>query len=1835
MLEDDILRVLHSDGPTPVKDLASLLRINGRAGLRKAEVSVILKKLKSEKKVFRDSDGRWQPSLSSTLSPKTLEEKRNGSPRTNSHRTSETRKSFEFEKTVEDDEITSVEDLDLDPRQKSFKGSLAQLRQRLLDLRNRNKLLNFRFSNRSRNHSRVIDELPNHLFQKLLEGGKLLIRSLPDPEIDPADEKSETFLRALTIARLEDDTPQLNLPQVDDPETTSSKDRKSERKLKDKVRSQLGMKPRPNKEELSIEEYAREHRLNPSYELPHPSGNENDLKKHTDNEIQTLLYPEQMESKFSGIRDGARTAQQEMGINILFVAFGFLEWQESESSDKSLFAPLLLVPIQMERTLKKGSYRFEASSTGEEPKINITLRERFRQDFGLEIPDIDSNEQPEDYFEKVRHVIKNKKRWKIRRFVAIGLFDFARLAMYFDLDPSKWPTSGNILLHSGLGTLFGGGAKETQLTGEVYDVDTPQIRAKVPLTVKDADSSQFSAIVDVMNGKDLALKGPPGTGKSQTITNMIAAALHDGKRILFLAEKMAALEVVKSRLDDVGLGDFCLELHSTKSRKKDVLKSINERRELSIRSRPHMLDAEIKREERLREQLSRYCKIINTSIGAASKSIHDAIWGATRFRELAKNSEVGVNLDTVEFLNSVLLDSNGIEDCVANLQVLRDKAKEAGISGQNHTEHPFWGIHCSNLTPFEIRALLEQFAQWKLQITALFDQSKKSAITTKLDEPSSLEEIINLANALKSIPEPKYSESPNLLPFLRDGLQDSKLSATLSAVNAAISADEALRDARNRAEDLNLSEIQTIEGRLKDLQSSPVGLSISKQTADLKSGPDIVENIIRNANQAQELLKGFNQSLESFIGCSIETGIDTQDALNAAELIRKTPGDVISRRSKDLTDERVHSYLSKKQKEFLELQKRRESLSTQIHFKTLGRGNVSSRDVRNHLRTLRETGFLGRFFSAQYKTTWALCLELSISKPSPHRTEFEETLKTLADYLEDQEMSTNDPRIQELCSIDFEGIDTVLNPFCGVFELSNQTTKDIIGKKKLSTGLRRAILESSVEDLQLFSNSIPEADIAAWNSLSSSLIQSGVTISAEDNLQQILEEVQVTSSKLCKIYSDLLQAGLSENVQLDQMPRLSTLACSLEQSQSILERSELPKLIGCDPKDFAKISPILEDAIRVGELIDSLDLSADEKKRLKSNDLNDINRELATTLADLNLETQKESTAREKLTELGDIHWEEFLDNGLLASPQALINTRVNCLTENKDNLPTWSELNGAFQKSKEMGLDSLTTAYLDGREEFSSIDTSFRYVYYRSLLEHAYKQYPELREFSGAELSQMRERYRESDKKLNELQSQDLQYHLAQNDLNVGNGDGPRGTWTGLNLIHNEINKKRRHIPIRALIARAGETIQNLKPCWLMSPASVAQFLKPNGVKFDIVIIDEASQMRPEEALGAIARSDQVVVVGDPQQLPPTSFFERLGVDEEVDDEDVIDTESILNKALESFHPFRELQWHYRSRHESLIAFSNHQFYGGKLIVFPTPKPVHIDLGVEYVYIENGRYITGASINPTEAETVVNAALEFMTLHPKRSLGIVTMNMKQRELVLQEMERRITKDKKAADYVSYWDETLFSFFVKNLENVQGDERDVIMISTVYGPDESGKTRQRFGPINSLDGHRRLNVLFTRAREKVIVFSSMQPSDILASDGARRGVKIFKDYLEYAFTGQIHKGEVTDRPPDSDFEIHVADELKRAGYEVQPQVGVAGFFLDIAVKDPHNGSQYICAVECDGATYHSAKSARDRDRLRQEILEGLGWKVLRVWSTDWFNDPAKETRKLIKKIRSL
>ena len=559
-----------------------------------------------------------------------------------------------------------------------------------------------------------------------------------------------------------------------------------------------------------------------------------------------------------------------------------------------------------------------------------------------------------------------------------------------------------------------------------------------------------------------------------------------------------------------------------------------------------------------------------------------------------------------------------------------------------------------------------------------------------------------------------------------------------------------------------------------------------------------------------------------------------------------------------------------------------------------------------------------------------------------------------------------------------------------------------------------------------------------------------------------------------------------------------------------------------------------------------------------------------------------------------------------------------------------WVGVRKSLLALRDEGLSAIAQALEDGRLSPQLARPVTDLLIAEALWKRATKDNPGLAALDGARRSERVGEFQRLDKRRIQIARDEV---LARY-VNLR----PNGFAGEMGIIRGEIEKKRGHRALRRLIVDAGGALQRLKPICLMSPLSVAQFLPPGRITFDVLVVDEASQIAPEDALGAITRARQIVVVGDDKQLPPTNFFKTVNAGGETATEDDVDEErrdrasdyeSILTLARTRGMAERMLAWHYRSKHPSLIALSNDECYGGRLLLPPSPF-VHTDeFGLSLVTTPRGHYDRGGtSRDLVQAEHVAKAIAQHIRQFPSKSLAVACLSAQQRDAVDDMID--MTGIRSDVEAFLPKGERLF---VKNLEAVQGDERDVIFISIGYGvaPNQS-RPFQNFGPVSRDGGERRLNVLASRAREKCIIFSSITAADISA-DSEARGTRMLRALLDFAETGRLGAGTFTDGEFDSPFEEAVARIVRQAGYRVDSQVGVSSFRIDLGVIDRARPGRYLLGVECDGATYHSARSARDRDRLRQEVLEGLGWRLHRIWSTDWFRNPGREAARLLTAIR--
>jgi very-short-patch-repair endonuclease len=561
-------------------------------------------------------------------------------------------------------------------------------------------------------------------------------------------------------------------------------------------------------------------------------------------------------------------------------------------------------------------------------------------------------------------------------------------------------------------------------------------------------------------------------------------------------------------------------------------------------------------------------------------------------------------------------------------------------------------------------------------------------------------------------------------------------------------------------------------------------------------------------------------------------------------------------------------------------------------------------------------------------------------------------------------------------------------------------------------------------------------------------------------------------------------------------------------------------------------------------------------------------------------------------------------------------------LERNADRLREWIDLLSAEEECRRLGLGDMLAACYRQMPEAGTMRSAFRQRFLQIFLDEILQKEALLRDFNAQEQASIVERFRKADnlaiekarvrlKKL--LKARLLQERPATSSVKVQEA-----------LLRKEMGKRGRWKPTRELLNEVPDLLAVLKPCVLMSPMSVSQFLEPTTT-FDVLVFDEASQIAPEDALCAIMRCRQAVVVGDSMQLPPTRFFEATADEENVPTAE--DLESILDECAAIGVQRRMLLWHYRSKHEALIAFSNEHFYGNRLNTFPAARLARPGLGVEFVPVGNGVYDRGGKRdNVLEAKKVAELAMAHAASDYKLSLGVVAFSEPQQDAIIEAIEEA-RKTHKELD--AFFDENKAeAFFVKNLENVQGDERDVMIFSVGYGKDKEGRMVQGYGPLNLEGGERRLNVAITRARSNVKLVSSITSADVVVDSSSPKGAAALRDYLDYAQKGGVSTKAASKLAGEKDLLVeNIAKALEADGLKVVTNIGCSAYKIDIAVVDEKSG-RYLLGVECEGAAYMTGRTSRDRERLRQQVLANLGWDVVRIWTRDWVQDRAREMERV-------
>ncbi|MCY4379394.1 MAG: DUF4011 domain-containing protein [Candidatus Dadabacteria bacterium] len=1660
---------------------------------------------------------------------------------------------------------------------------IERLRNKLLDLSYRNPLLSTKLDSARNSCIRVVDELPDVLFSRLHDQGEFTFSPLPSLPLEenPADEEREEFQDRLAEAHVNDPDYIKTIEEIDpSDEDAFAKEQNAERELRDRIRTELGMSPRRTHAQ-PLADHALRHGISPHYDLPSEKGK----KEHTDDLIQTLLLPQKLERDIGRLIRKNREWQEETGINVMHAAFGFLEWTDP-ASNRNTFSPLVLLPVRIEEKKTPAGPRLCVRGTDEPSEKNNALSEKLLRDFGIELPAYESNHSIEDYMEKIaRAPHGNIRHWRVRRYIAFGVFPSMRLAMYNDLNISKNGLSNDIV-----NRVLGENQDTPPPSQQVddYNVDDPSVESRVSVLLDRADSSQFSTMVEVAGNSDLAVEGPPGTGKSQTIVNVIGAALADGKKVLFVAEKMAALEVVRSRLNHLGVGEFALPLQPNRSSRRQVLDSLGRR--LAMVPENHLEDHEKNKLEfkKVRDDISGYIDLISREYGRTSLTIHQIIGLAIRTQERLKPLSRGL----LELELESPVDKDGIErikEIAARLENDWRNAKDTDVfwSGLNIETRDKFTLENIRRHVADISAIYGEIDRLSARLAGLgfsekFDGKTKPPVSQlgdlcRIQPPRNLHSLTDDRRRTEELQE--------LLKNLKDldslrgdlegafrGPQDDALCRILREMRTVL--DEIEKEQRGNAVDL---------GGLRENQDAALGEQ-EKRKKDLES---------------------LTAKISSISGWRIKT------LISAAQVLNETEQETLSLRNDAVADPKKRLLIEKDIETGKELAEERKQLEEFFRVE-----KISDAERISQMATTLRSGGIFSFLSPKYRTARREYMDISKESGfSRHRAV--ERIVRLAQWASRKKSFLEEQGLRDAFGEYFRGVQTNFETLGGVLDYCRR----VEGKLGYS-GDREArdFLFAAPTDLL---RSV-QAEKPGW-----------------------LEDVEDKEATVAELAGEIdRRAG--------QLKRRKEAVERFEEISAHLKSGNVWSL---RPGEIFRLAGLAEKYSSLSKKIGEHPLNTSVEERMAGEEKRGETIEKNLRIAVILLENPRwtevlrgimirgklgeaEKCAEEflaKLEEAGNEAWnlrgKSGIDLGDLLQDKDYSQAAeyLAAAARDEDGIAKQANYSATLAEMEREGVGRWARKLLDGEEEPCNLAESLEALIARALLDRINGEHPEiLRDYSGERLDVLRKRLVKADKDLLESSRLYLRDKLiSEARPPEGNGKGKVSTHTELFLVNREIHKKRRHIPLRDLVRRAGRALLELKPCWMMSPLAVAQYLPRDGEKFDLCIIDEASQMTPENAMGALMRAKQVMIVGDTNQLPPSNFFRKMISDEDADeDEDVLE-ESILEMANQAF-PKRQLRWHYRSRDDRLIRYSNHAVYNNNLTIFPSPNQglENARTGVSLVRVE-GNYKSGTNLD--EAKAVIGEMLRFMKEQPHRSLGVVSINKKQQELMEEQFQHARKDSPEAIEYIEYWNshnEGLESFFIKNLESVQGDERDVIFISTVYGAARPGqKVAQRFGPINGIAGKRRLNVLFTRAKEQIVTFSSMDANDVTAKNP---GTEMLKGWLEYCATGILDSGEISAerKEPESNFEAHVGECVRGIGCETEYQVGVGKYRIDIGVKHPEWPHGFLLGVECDGATYHSSRSARERDRYRQEILEGLGWRLHRIWSTNWFNDQNQEIEKL-------
>jgi hypothetical protein len=1509
---------------------------------------------------------------------------------------------------------------------------------------------------------------------------------------------------------------------------------------------------------------------------------------------------------------------RERGVRILHIAFGMLVWKEKETGEE-VRSPLILVPIELTRKSFRKPFDISVPPIEEEVVLNPALEVKLKKDFEVELPHLPEYWESQsllNYFSAVTQVA-NELGWGVETTVEIGLFSFHKLVIYNDLDTN----AGVITQHPIIRQIAG--IKDEQLETvslpEEKDVDSIQAPEKT-FQVLDADSSQRVSIEYALRGQSFVMQGPPGTGKSQTIANIIAECIAKGKSVLFVSDKMAALEVVYKRLREVGLSSFCLELHSSKANKGEVVAELKRCLDENLIPRKLPSAHDFEKMALLRDTLNNYVVSLHQKRLNLQKSAYDVLGELSRLECVPF---VAVELPNLGNLTPQRMRE--LEDLMSHLKSVWNVMEDP--------DFPWRGYRGSEYN-VEVRAEMSTVLGDLIStIEALKIEAEKFANQLGLNTLSTFERVnwlIEVGNLLLESPKPEASwvTHPNL----------DKL---ISEAEAYLAMFEWCKATRARL--------------LERYSAALFSLSLT-MSEELEAALSAIDKLLLySGTEESELLEKREKLLGFVRHTQVLYAKWSEKSWQLAKMLGLPPGNLTPERVRQLShiallcfsEDRPESrwlapdhfqrvkeefpQIKKDYQEYKALKLKLEKTYTREFFKTDLDELISrySSLYKNSLRWFRSS------FYHDQKQIALLTHDGKVPKSVLQDLLDARKLRTLSGEIEASANSVKDllGHFYEGYVTDFERAENAVEITSELFRRVGAAGIPEELAKLVSYGSEPPLvirqlgneLEESFEKwdrlAKELSSLLPKSHLPTSNlplyETPIALLQDWAT--AVDKQLIFLCEITAETFKTSKVeapqnYKQLI-ADLKEAEQVRKKEatilreheilqtkfgfRFAGLETSWEEILSVLHWTK--KLL--TPFGSSRVPATFAEVVSQGA-----DYAPPNSDLIRSYDA-----------------TKKSLAALESRFETELIYRGQKLQAFGLEAMQS----RVKWLRGRVDELQVWVDFKETKHDFSLRGLSVFFDRLVANPPPASQILDIFRKAAYQEWLNHLYKEDSHLGQFRREKHEHVITEFVKLDQELIRLSPNRV--------IEAANSRKPQDIIIQANdsevtTLLKEALKKRRLMPIRNLFQRIPHLLSRLKPCLLMSPISVSQFLPPELMKFDLILFDEASQIVPEDAIGTIYRGKTIVVAGDSKQLPPTSFFQKSLLEDidwdEVTDEDIEVFDSVLDECAGVGFPVKTLRWHYRSKHEELIAFSNRHFYEGNLITFPSAIAKDDGLGVKLIHVPDGVYDRGGRRdNLKEAEVVANLVFEHFQKYPEKTLGVVTFSIAQMTAVDEAVERH---RKQQPEYEHFFKEDrLEGFFVKNLENVQGDERDVIILSLGYGYDPQGQMTMNFGPVNRSGGERRLNVAVTRAREMTILVSSVKATDLDMQSAKSAGTVILHAYLEYAEKGpDVLKSVAKKVEFESPTEEDVAMVLQRLGYAFVYHVGCSYCPIDMGVVDPNNSGGYLLGIEFDGATYQNSNSARDRDRLRAQVLKQLGWRIHRVWSPTWVARRVSEIKRL-------